>query len=329
MRAADERGATVSVVVLSYNRPALLREALASVAAQTHAPHEVIVVDNPSGASGEVARVVAEFGRAALVRNATNEGYAGGMNRGVERAAGEYVFLTEDDIVLERDCLRRLLSYAEEDPSAGLTGPLIYNKTAGTIRCAGGEFELGGIYRRKNYGEGEEDRGQYAEPFEVKCLDGAALLARTHFLREAGGFREEFFMYGEAIELAARVGKAGRRLVVVPGAKVYHFEPPARANTSAPFEFHRYKNLFAFYLLHAPARRLPEFFCRYALVALARACVGRGGNFRALLGALTWTARRAPSLLRERRRGGSRVRAETRPAQDDRQTAEPRPGLTP
>ena len=305
---------TVSVVVLSYNRPAYLREALASVAAQTHAPHEVIVVDNRSAASEEIARVIAEFKGATLAPSAVNQGYAGGMNRGLERAAGEYVFLTEDDIVLERDCLKRLLVHAEADPSTGLVAPLIYNRTEGTIRCAGGEFELGGVYRRKTYGEGATDRGQYAGPFDVKCLDGAALLARTHFLQGLGGFREEFFMYVEAIELCARVARAGRRLTVVPSARVDHFEPPKDANTSPAFAFHRYKNLFAFYLLHAPARHLPEFFCRYALLGLLRAAAGRGGDAGALLRAIVWTARRVPSLVRERR--GQRETARRPPCLD-------------
>lgn len=301
MSNASKESPSVSVVVLSYKRPAYLREALQSVYAQTHAPSEVIVVDNPSEESEEVARVVAEFASASLFRNERNEGYAGGMNRGIERASCEYIFLTEDDVTLDGDCLRRLLIHAEENPSTGLSAPLMYNKTSGTIRCAGGEFELGGVYKRRNYGEGEEDRGQYAQAFDVKCLDGAALLARADFLRALGGFREEFFMYGESTELCARASKAGKRLSVAPSARVFHFEPPEGANSSALFAYHRAKNLFAFYILHAEARHLPEFFLRYALLGLLRAALGRGGNFLSLLRAIAWTARRAPSLVKERR----------------------------
>jgi GT2 family glycosyltransferase len=297
----SDKSPTVSVVVLSYDRPAMLVEALRSVAAQTFAPLEIILVDNQSPASDEVARVAARFPSVKLIRNRDNLGFAAGMNRGIEEASGDYIYLTEDDITLERDCIRHLVEYADRNMGDLLASSLMYNRAAGTIRCAGGEVSLGGVYRRMTYGEGVRDAGQYAQPFDVAYVDGAAVFARADFLRGTGGFREEFFMYGDAVELCVRAAKAGARMTVVPAAKVYHFEPPPRANHSPLFDFHRYKNLFSLYLLHARARHLPEFFARYALLALVRASLGRGGNARALLKALLWTARRTPSLLRERR----------------------------
>jgi GT2 family glycosyltransferase len=299
---SDEAKPSVSVVVLSYNRPALLSEALASLRAQTHRACEVTVVDNPSPASEQVARVVAEFSDFKLFRSRVNLGYAAGMNRGIEMSAGEYTLITEDDIVLDRDCIRRLAEHAEGDPEMGLAGPIIYNKSEGTVRYAGGEFELGGVYRMKIYGEGEHDVGQFARPAQVTYIDGAVMFARTDFWRRLGGFREEFFMYGEAVELCAKAAKTGKRLTLVPGAKVKHFEPPPGANSSPEFAFHRHKNLFLLYLLHAPARNMPEFLFRYVGLGLLRAAAG--GSLRPFLRALVWTARRTPSLLRER--AGSR-----------------------
>jgi len=288
--------------VLSYNRPAYLAESLAAVGAQAYEPCEVTVVDNPSPASEEVARVLEQFAGFKLFRSAVNLGYAAGMNRGIELSAGEYTLLTEDDVLLDPDCIRHLVEYTEANPGTGLAAPVIYNKSEGTIRCAGGERSLGGVYRVKNYGEGERDRGQFARPYDVGFVDGAALFARTEFLRRIGGLREEFFMYGEAVELCERVAKDGGRMTVVPQAKVRHFEPPPGANESPEFSFHRYKNLFLLYLLHAPARCLPEFFARYAGLGLLRAA--RRGDLRPFLRALAWAARRAPALLRERSRGG-------------------------
>ncbi|HEX7956246.1 MAG TPA: glycosyltransferase family 2 protein [Pyrinomonadaceae bacterium] len=293
-----EQGPSVSVVVLSYRRPALLAEALASVAAQTYRTREVTVVDNPSPASEEVARLVESFPGVGLVRGEVNLGYAAGMNRGIGLAAGDYTLITEDDIVLERDCVRHLVEYAEAHPETGFAGPLMYNKSEGTIRCAGGDFELGGVYRVKVYGQSERDEGQFPRPARVGYIDGAVMFGRTDFWRRLGGFREEFFMYGESVELCARAAKAGKQVTLVPRAKVYHFEPPPGANLSPEFAFHRHKNFFSLYLLHAPARHLPEFFARYALLGLLRAA--RGGYLRPFLRALAWTARRAPSLLRER-----------------------------
>ena len=193
------------------------------------------------------------------------------MNRGLELSAGEYTLLTEDDIVLDPDCLRRLVEYMEADPETGIAGPVIYNKSEGTIRCAAGDFELGGVYRIQIHGAGERDEGQFPRPFQVTYIDGAVMFARTEFWRRLGGFREEFFMYGESVELCAKAAKTGKALTLVPQAKVYHFEPPPGANSSPEFFFHRHKNFFALYLLHARARYLPEFFARYAGLGLLRA----------------------------------------------------------
>lgn len=305
---------TISVVVLSYNRPALLAESLSSLQSQTYRACEVTVIDNPSPASEEVARVVEQFMGFNLIKSRVNLGYAAGMNRGLELSAGEYTLITEDDIVLDRDCIRHLVEYAEANPETGLAGPLLYNKSEGTIRCAAGDFELGGVYRIKIYGAGERDEGQFPHPVQVTYIDGAVMFARTDFWRRLGGFREEFFMYGESVELCAKVAKKGKRLTLVPQAKVYHFEPPADANSSPEFVFHRHKNFFALYLLHARARCLPEFFARYAALGLLRAATN--GSWRPFLRALFWTARRAPSLLRERLKGGADDAPSTRHVSD-------------
>jgi GT2 family glycosyltransferase len=292
---------TVSAVILSYDRPDYLREALSSLLAQTCRPTEIIVVDNNSPKSAEVAQVVEQYRGVKLIQNDVNVGYAAGMNRGIAEATGLYTYLTEDDIVLEKDCIRQLVDYMEEHPATGITSPVMYNKAAGTIRCAGGEVVLGGVYLRRTYDEHDRETKNLSQPFDVSYIDGATMLARTYFLQSTGGFREEFFMYVEAVEFCIRVAKARKKLTVVPAAKVYHFEPLPAANHSPEFDFHRYKNLFSLYLLHAPARCLPEFFARYVVLTGFRAAFGRGGNMPMLLKALLWTLKRMPSLLRERR----------------------------
>ncbi|HEV7684550.1 MAG TPA: glycosyltransferase family 2 protein [Pyrinomonadaceae bacterium] len=290
----------VSIVLLSYNRPQLLSHALASLQQQSYQNFEVIVVDNPSAASVEVAQLVSQYPTFKLIQTDSNIGYAGGMNRGIASAAGDYVYLTEDDIVLESDCIDNLVRYLEDNPASDLIAPVIYNKQSRTIRCAGGELALDGVYQRKIYGAGEGDAGQFVKPFAVTYIDGATMFARREFWQRFKGFREEYFMYVEAVELCARVAKSGLRMAVVPEAKVYHFEP-GDASTTPDLEFHKLKNFFSLYLLHAPARVLPEFVCRYAIINGMRSLFAKKGNSpRVFFKALLWVARKTPGLLRER-----------------------------
>jgi GT2 family glycosyltransferase len=290
----------VSVVLLSYNRPAFLQEALRSLLSQSYENLEITVVDNPSPSSAEVARITNQSPNVRLIQNPTNLGFAGGMNSGITQATGHYVFLTEDDIVLASDCIERLVEHMDESSSADVIAPIMYNKTAKTIRCAGGEFMLGGVYRHLIHGAGERDTGQFPAPFEVGFIDGATAFSRKDFWHSFKGFRSEFFMYGEGVELGARVSKSGKKMMIVPQAKVYHFEPPEAA-TPQEIEFHKLKNFFSLYLLHAPLRHLPEFVCRYAIINTVRTLFGKSAYPpRTLLKALWWVTKRTPSLLKER-----------------------------
>lgn len=289
----------VSVVVLSHNRPQYLNAVLSSIAAQSYAPLEVIVVDNRSAASEEIADLVRGHAGVRLVRNGGNPGYTGGMNRGLAEATGEYVYLSVDDAALERDCIERLVEHALAHPADGLLAGTLLAEDRRTIVCAGGEFELRPIYYRRNIGEGEEDVGQFTRPHAASCVDGAMIFGRLQYIREVGCFREEFFIYSDSIELSARVLKAGGRITIVPRARAYIYSPP-HVFTQESVSFHRMKNLYAMYLLHARWRVLPEFFLRYGLVVPLRSALANPRMTWPLCKAIAWTVFRAPSLLRER-----------------------------
>lgn len=302
----------VSIVVLSHNRPRYLAEVLDSIVSQTYGALEVIVVDNRSAASGEIAELVGRYRGVRLVRNGGNPGYTGGMNRGLAEATGRYIHFTVDDVLFERDCVEQLVRHAEARPSKGLLTGIIMNEDRRTICCAGGEFSLSPIYRRRHIGAGEQDTGQFPEPFEVSCLDGAMVFGPLEFMRDLGGFRQEFFIYSDSIELSARVLKAGGRITVVPRARVYVSDLPHEF-TQEGVSFHKMKNLYTMYLLHARWRVLPEFFLRYGLLVPLRSMYANRKLIWPQLKAWGWFLSKAPSLLQERRRGRlNAVRGEER-----------------
>ncbi len=290
----------VTVVVLSYNRPRLLEKALRSILAQTIADTEVIVVDNRSPSSGEIRALVGTFRNVRLVANPGNLGFTGGMNGGLGAARGKYVYLTEDDVELAADCLVHLIDYLDTHEETALAGPVMWNRNAGTVRCAGGEFDLGPVYQMRIVGAGSAEAPQ-TTPFETMYLPGAAIAARTAQLRELGGFRDDFFMYGEDVELCARVLKRGWHLAIVPAAKVFHHEPPAQTD-SPVVAYHKFKNLGALYLLHAPLTVLPMWVLRYGGTSGIRQLLGDRTVLVPWLKAWVWLTVQAPALLVQRGR---------------------------
>jgi len=289
---------TVTIVVLSYNRPELLERALRSIAAQTCGTPEVLVVDNLSPASERIRDIVRRFEGVRLIANPTNLGFTGGMNQGLAEAKGEFVYLTEDDIELDPNCVAELIAYLNRDPETGLAGPVMWNLRTPTIRCAGGSFKLGAIYQMRITAEGERQLSQ-AAPFQTMYVPGAMIAARTGVLRDLGGFHPDFFMYGEDVELCSRVLERGLKVAVVPAARVYHHEPTEGAQSST-LSFHKQKNLAALYLLHAPLHVLPAFFLRYGALAGARQLVENRAALPSWMRAWSWVAMRSPKLLAER-----------------------------
>lgn len=288
----------VSVLVLSYRRPAYLAQALESIAAQSHTPEEVIVSDNRSPASGEVERLVGDRPGVRLLAHAANLGYAAGMNRALAAARGEYVLLTEDDMVLEPDCLELLAGFARSRPEWQLLTGTILDLETGEVVAAGGDASLGGVYRLRLF-----SRARAEEPYPASYASGAMLFAPRALFERLGGFREEFFMYLEDVELCQRARRRGYPLRVVPRARAFHQHPPPPP-AGGPLYYHKLKNLFALYLLHAPARCVPEAFLRYGVVdpwVRGRRDDGwRTDGWRAAGRAWRWLLPRLPGLLRER-----------------------------
>jgi GT2 family glycosyltransferase len=132
-------------------------------------------------------------------------------------------------------------------------------------------------------------------------LPGAMIAARTNELRELGGFRRDFFMYGEDVELCARVLERGRAISIVPAARVHHHEPPDQPEP-ARLSFHKQKNFAALYMLHAPLNVLPGFFVRYVLVDGCRRLFRDWGTLPTWIAAWTFSLVRAPMFFAERLR---------------------------
>jgi GT2 family glycosyltransferase len=288
----------VSIVVASYDRPDYLPSALASIEAQSYSNLEIIVVDNASRSSDRIAEIVNRYPGARLVRNAANLGFTGAMNRGIESATGEFVYCTLDDVMLDRDCIKHFVDYASECPADGLFSGLLLDEDGQTIRCAGGDYSLTPVYRRAFFGSGEKNRGQFQNAFQVRYVPGGMIFGKRQLFCRFG-FRKEFFMYSEDADLCARVTKSGGTITVLPQAKAFVCEA-AHAFTHRGIAFHKIKNLFSLYLLHAQLRVLPEFYLRYGVLNLIRALKSDRAIVWPMIKAWAWFLVNAPAFIKER-----------------------------
>jgi hypothetical protein len=181
----------------------------------------VIVVDNAS-TDDSVIRFKEAFTdpRVELLVNDKNEGYAGGNNRGIEKAlsaGADYLFILNNDTIVNPGCLTPLVEAMERDAILGIAGcPLLRSGPRPSIN-RGMRFNLfTGVDAELR------DGAQTSEPHEVDFIMGAAMLVRVGAIKRTGMFDERFYLFDEDTDFCFRARQAGYKISFVPSAGVQH-----------------------------------------------------------------------------------------------------------
>jgi hypothetical protein len=221
---------SVAVIVLNWNNAPDTIACLASLAAQDY-PCSVLVVDNGS-TDGSVACIRDAYPDVEVFETGANLGYAGGNNVGMRLLLDrhpDYLFVLNNDVLLDTACLRYLVQVAEADPKAGFVGPLILQREEpDRIQSAGTLCDRYGNWRQRGLDELNVD--QYDVEGEADALVGCAILMRATTLEQIGLLDERFYLYDEDIDWCLRVLEAGWRVRFVPQSKVWHRSSNVRAS---------------------------------------------------------------------------------------------------
>jgi GT2 family glycosyltransferase len=213
------------VIIVNWNRAELLRESLASLAAQVDAagtpfPLEIIVVDNAS-TDHSVDMIMSDFPYVLLLRNQKNLGFCAANNQGIAAASHPYIALLNNDAVAHPHWIQHLHAGMQADPQIGMVASKILDYAdPSRIDKAGHLIFPDGQNRGR--GTGEIDRGQYDKQEDVLWPDGCAAMYRKSMLDQIGAFDEDLFAYGDDAELGLRARIAGWRCLYVPLAVVRH-----------------------------------------------------------------------------------------------------------
>ncbi|MFN8483946.1 MAG: glycosyltransferase family 2 protein [Anaerolineae bacterium] len=270
----------LAIVIVQYNVRDLLRDCLRSVfASEGDFSHAVWVVDNCS-TDGSADMVAAEFPQVRLIRTPVNGGYPYANNLGL-RAAGfrprggeaplsaahagaaptapiaRYALLLNPDTLLPPTALRDMLAFMDGHLDAGAAGPrLVLADGSLDLACRRGEptpavsfyrfsrlsrlFPHSPRFARYNMTYLPED--QLAE---VDSVVGAFMMVRGAAIEQVGLLDEQFFMYGEDLDWALRLRRAGWQVWYNPAVTVRHYKrQSSRQSARAAREFKRAEILF-------------------------------------------------------------------------------------
>jgi GT2 family glycosyltransferase len=254
----------LSVIIVNYNVCYFLEQALLSVRRAVEKlgqPVEVFVVDNNS-ADGSVAMVRARFPEVILIANHDNPGFSKANNQALRLAQGEYQLLLNPDTVVEEDTFRACCDFMDAHPDAGGLGvkmldgqgrflpeskrglptPLVaFYKMFGLAAL----FPKSRTFGRYHLGFLDNDHAH-----EIDVLSGAFMLMRKTALDQVGLLDEDYFMYGEDIDLSYRLTLGGWKNYYFPGTRIIHYKGESTKRTSVNYVFVFYRAMVIFAQKH-------------------------------------------------------------------------------
>ncbi|MFN8360718.1 MAG: glycosyltransferase [Candidatus Kapaibacterium sp.] len=234
----------LTIIIVNYNVRDFLLQCLRSIErAATHTDVEVIVVDNHSS-DGSAAFLKPLFPQVTWIELQENLGFGKGNNVGIARAQGEYTLLLNPDTILSDDTLIVMKDYMDSHPEVGISGCKVLNADGSfQVQCRRGFptpwasfcklfglqklFPTSPLFARYNQTFRSENDEYY-----VDALIGAFMYCRTPMLQSLGGFDEDFFMYGEDLDLCFRASKAGWKTAYYPKTTTLHFKGESTRRSS-------------------------------------------------------------------------------------------------
>lgn len=284
----------LSVILLSYNTRDITLKTLESlgraIGADKPLKIEVIVVDNAStDGSGEAIKKLQAGPDTSYtlqaIYNKENVGFSKGNNIGLKQATGKYVLFLNSDMIVDDLRLSELIAYLDAHPKVGVLTPRVELSSgqidpashrgfptvwrsfcyySGIERLLGRlevtkKLEIGppaGGLNLGNYFGGYHLSGEdLTKEHEIDACTGAFLLIRGDLVRKVGGFDEQFFMYGEDLDLCYQVKALGYQVIWYPHQKVTHLKYSSGLGSSTPetrkqIRWHFYDAMEKFYLKH-------------------------------------------------------------------------------
>ncbi len=251
----------LSIVIVSYNVKYYLEQCLCSVARACRGlDAETWVVDNASS-DGSVGYARSRFPDVHFIENRENVGFSRANNMAIRQAKGEYVLLLNPDTVVGEDTFSGCLRFMDSHPEAGATGVAMlkddgsfawesrrgmptpftsFCKMAGLCALFPRSRRFGRYYMR--YLDKDETN-------QIDVISGAFCMVRRSALDETGLLDEDFFMYGEDIDLSYRLLQRGYKNYYQP-FRILHYKGESTNKSSFRYVHVFYKAMLIFFNKH-------------------------------------------------------------------------------
>jgi GT2 family glycosyltransferase len=261
------------IIILNWNGLKDTMDCVESCRELLFPEFKIVVVDNGS-TDGSETILRAELKDVTVVQTGANLGFAGGNNVGIRYALGEgaeYIWLLNNDTVVDSDALSALIDVAASDDSIGVLGSKTFfydnpdrlNTAGGSINWKTGQPSL--------IGYGEKDDGRFDKIREVDTVSGCSLFIKREVIEDIGLMDERFFLYFEETDWVVRAHRAGYKVVYVPGSKIWHKVSAAVGGHESPLmKYYMTRNNLLFMKNNADEKTYRHFLLNYLLNLMPR-----------------------------------------------------------
>lgn len=251
----------LSVIIVNYNVKYYLEQCLEAVRRASQGLQiEVIVVDNLS-TDGSIPYLRERFPEVTFIENKENVGFARANNQAIRMSAGKYVLLLNPDTIVAEHTLSDFIRFMDSHPEAGGAGAYML-RTDGTFapesrrglptpfvafcKMSGlaallPQSRVFGRYYMRYLNENEVN--------EIEIISGACMLLRREALDKVGLLDEDFFMYGEDIDLSYRILKGGYKNYFLP-TRMLHYKGESTEKSSFRYTYTFYQAMRLFFRKH-------------------------------------------------------------------------------
>ena len=251
---------------------------------------EVFVVDNNS-VDGSVEMVRNKFPHVNIITNKENLGFSYANNQAIKSSKGRYVLLLNPDTVVEQDTFTKCIAYLDKQPDAGGLGvkmidgqgKFLPESKRGLPRPAVAFYKIFGLSklfsRSKTFNHYHMGHLDKEEINEVEVLAGAFMMLRREALDKTGLLDEDYFMYGEDIDLSYRINQAGYKNIYFPETRIIHYKGESTKKRSVNYVFTFYNAMIIFAKKHFSSRHARIFSFLINLAVYLRAGIALTNRF--------------------------------------------------
>ena len=231
-----------TIVTLNWNGRKLIEPCLSALARQSYPNFDLLLVDNGS-TDGSVAYVRERFPEVKVIALSDNRGFAEGSNVGIRAVQSKYVALLNNDARPEPQWLEVLVHALEAHLEVGFcASKMLRADDPRIIDTAGDLFYSYGVGGKR--GMDQADGPEFSRTEYVFGACAGAAIYRRAMLEDIGLFDEDFFLYGEDIDLSFRAQLRGYRCLFVPQARVRHQVAATAGRDSHLSIYYSLRNMF-------------------------------------------------------------------------------------